>query len=367
METQSLPSLQGAYFDSTLHVLSQWPHSNDRAIPSLSIVQDPIDPEVSQRQHFAQPLVFFRLDPLTTLVCSDFLRSLTSLRLRIPGRQFVRFICADPRSLPALEFLDISTCLVLESEVEALLMRFTTLRHLILDGCSMKRLDIVDGEWVALGKNCSLAGVKRAKEREKKLRAWLEASATRSTVANNDQSITEVFDFNDRGGTRRLRRGRRGLATATISLRESSAKDNSLSTFVPGVADIPTTRIRILPPAPSLASLAITISSQISPDRHTSVRTDFGRGWTEGLAQLTAIRNRLRQSWQNGVRLVRFSGEPCASEEGLDGLVDAGSEPDFNAIDAKIPLLCLAGPGRKEGHIEGCGHAIGWDVWKDDL
>jgi hypothetical protein len=348
-------------------MLSQWPHSNDRALPSLSIVQDPIDPEISQRQHFAQPLVFFQLNPLTTLVCSDFLRSLTSLRLRIPGRQLVRFLCADPRSLPALEFLDMSTCLMLESEVEALLVRFTTLRHLILDGCSIKRLDVVDGEWVALGKNCSLAGVKRAKEREKKLRAWLEANTARSTVVNEDQSITEIFDFNGQGGTRRPRRGRRGLATAAISLRESSASNNTLSPFVPVVVNIPTARIRILPPAPSLTSLAITISSQISPDRHTSVRADFGRGWAEGLAQLTAIRNRLRQSWQNGIRLVRFSEEPCASEEGLDGLVDAGSEADFNAIDTKIPLLCLAGPGRKEGHTEGCGHAIGWDVWKEDL
>jgi hypothetical protein len=260
--------------------------------------------------------------------------------------------------------------MILESEVEVLLVRFTKLRHLVLDGCSMKRLDVVDGEWVALGKNCSLAGVKRAKEREKKLRAWLETNAARSAVVNNEQFVPEVLDLDDQGGARRPRRGRRGLATATISLRRSSARDNSTSPFVPPVTNLPVAKVRILPPAPSLTSLAITILSQIPLDRHTNVRADFGRGWTEGLAQLTATRNRLRQSWQNGIRLVRFSEEASRSEEGLDGLVDVKSEADFSgadAIDGKVPLLCLVGPGRKDGHVEGCGHTIGWGVWRDDL
>jgi len=361
---------QGAYFDSTLHSLSQWPRS--KALPSLSIVQDPIDPEVAQKQHFAQPLVFFRLDPFTTLIRSDYLRSLTSFRLRIPGRQLVRFICADPGSLPALEFLDISTCLILESEIETLLVHFTKLRHLILDGCNMKRLDVIDGEWATLGKNCSLAGVKRAKKREKTLKAWLEANAGRSAMVNSEQTVTEGIEVNARDGARRPRRGRRGLATATISLRESSATSSSFPPIVPSGVNATVAKIRILPPSPSLMSLGLTTLSQIPTDRHANIRIEFERGWIEGLAQLTATRNRLRQSWENGVRVVRFSEETSASEEGLDGLVDVenGDDTDFRgagAGDGRTPLLCFAGPGRKNGHVEGCGHAIGWDIWDDDL
>ena len=362
--------MQGAYFDSALHVLSQRPPSKDRTLSSLSIIQDPIDPEVAQKHHFAQPLVFFRLDPFTTLVRSDYLQSLKSFRLRIPGRQFVQYICAAPGSLPALELLDISTCMMQESEVETLLVRFTKLRHLILDGCNMKRLDVADGQWVALGKACSLAGVRRAKEREKKLRAWLQANADRSIARNSEQTVIEGMEMDGQDGARRPRRGRRGLATATISLREPSAKNNSFPPVFGINATV--TKIRILPSSPSLVSLATTTLSQIPIERHPDIRADFERGWTEGLAQLTGTRNRLRQSWHNGVRVVRFSEEACASEDGLDGLVDLDreDETDFRNInvgEGRTPLLCLAGPGRKDGHVEGCGHAIEWDVWKDDL
>jgi len=116
--------------------------------------------------------------------------------------------------------------------------------------------------------------------------------------------------------------------------------------------------------------LALTTSSQIPIDRQANIRIEFERGWIEGLAQLTATRNRLRQSWQNGIRVVRFSD--TSAPEGLDGLVAVESEDDadFSGAgvgDGKTPLLCFAGPGRKNGHVEGCGHAIGWDIWNDDL
>lgn len=244
-----------------------------------------------------------------------------------------------------------------------LLIRFTKLRHLVLDGCCMKRLDVADGEWVALGKNCALAGVRRAKEREKKLKAWLQADVARSAPFDGEQTLSHGQE-----GPRRPRRGRRGLATATISLRESSTRNSSVPTNIPSTA----TKIRILPPSPSLASLAITTSSQIPIERHGDIRADFERGWTEGLAQLTATRNRLRQSLQNGIKVVLFSDEADESEEGLNGLVDIESADEHSFGGAgkehgRAPLLCLAGPGRKVGHVEGCGHAIGWNVWKDDL
>jgi len=172
-------------------------------------------------------------------------------------------------------------------------------------------------------------------------------------------------------GAKHPRRGRRGLATATISLRESSARNSSVTTTVPSGVNATATKIRILPSFSSLASLAITTSSQIPVERHADIRADFDRGWMEGLARVTATRNRLRQSWQNGTRVVLFSEEAGTSEEGLDGLVDIENADahDLGAgeKDSRAPLLCLAGPGQKVGHVEGCGHAIGWSIWKDDM
>ena len=255
--------------------------------------------------------------------------------------------------------------------METLLVRFTNLRHLILDGCSLRRFDAPDGEWSAMGKICSLAGVKRAKEREKRLKGWLEGNAIRSAPITHKQPIADETGLIGRG-TRRLRRGRRGLATATISLREPPGKDGDISTPNSSLPiNIPVSKIRILPPSPSLASLAIMASSQISSDRHANIRADFEKGWVEGLAQLAAIRSRLRHSWQNGTRVVRFSEESSISEEGLNGLVEVeGDEAGFDSMsgeDVRTPVLCLAGPGRNDGHLEGCGHEVGWDLWKDDL
>lgn len=358
---------QGAYFDSTLHALSRWPSSKDHALPSLSIVQDPIDPAIAQKQHFAQPLVFFRLDPLTALVRSDYLRYLTSLRLRIPGRQFIRFICSHPGSLPSIDILDVSTSLMVEAEIETILMRFTTLRHLIADRCGMKRVDLLEvGEWVTIGKSCALAGVKRAKDREKKLKLWLEANA-RTALAHTAQAVGVDDGIVGLPGAARPRRGRRGLATATISLRDQEERGGSLP---PLSSNIQVERIRILPPSPSLVSLALSPSSHLPRDRYPDILTDFERGWNEGLAQLTAVRNRLRQSWQNGIRVVRFAQEGSSLEEGLDGLVDVpqGAEAGFHDnANVGIPILCLAGPGRSDDHVAGCGHARGWDIWNDDL
>ena len=114
---------------------------------------------------------------------------------------------------------------------------------------------------------------------------------------------------------------------------------------------------------------------------------------------MCAIRARLRTSWGNGVRIVRVDSEYEADEQdgdgedGLAGLADVDDERAFvvktNAArsgegsgggevtvdeadmlgleDGACPSLCLAGPGRKEGHIEGCGHQLGWEVWNDEL
>lgn len=334
-------------------------------MPSLSIVQEPIDLEVVQKQHFAQPLVFFRLDPLTALVRSDYLLHLTNFRLRIPGRQVVRFICSHPGSLPSIDLLDVSTSLMHEAEIEIILMRFTTLRHLIADQCGMKRIDLLEtGEWIAIGKSCALAGVKRAKDREKKLKLWLEANA-RTALAHTTQAV-EVDGGTTNPPIVRLRRGRRGLATSTISLRDQEEWGKSPSS---SRSNIQIDKINIFPPSPSLVSLALSPSFQLPRDRYPDIVADFKKGWNEGLERLTAIRNRLRQSLQNGIKVVHFA-EVSASDVGLDGLVDVPQSAEagfYDTANIDMPILCLAGPGRGDNHAAGCGHVRGWDIWKDDL
>ncbi|GBE77646.1 hypothetical protein SCP_0105260 [Sparassis crispa] len=381
--------LKGAYFDSTLTAFSRWPSSH---LPTLSIVQDPLDPSIAPTK-FAQPLVFFRLDPLSTLSRSPLLRQLCHFRLRIPARQAARFLYALSGALPNIELLDMSTCNISEADVEGLLGRLVRLKALVLDGCPIvgQRADVQGqdadgvGQWAALGKAMALAGVKHAKDREKKLKAWLEAHHARTEAREAAETVP------NQAAPRRPRRGRRGLATATISLRASPPQDSVALPIVNNIPDngqpVPprNQKIRILPFIPSLRFVAATAPSSIGFDKHAALRADFERGWAEGIAQISAARNRLKQSWSNGVRVVKFSMADSEDEEagevGLAGLQDigdprafvvtlgggAGGSEDTDVDEGKCPLLCLAGPGRNGGHAEGCAHELGWRVWQDEL
>lgn len=340
--------------------LSQWPTAS---LATLSIVQDPLDAEIARRHHFAQPLVFFRLDPINTLACSPYLRSLTNLRLRVPSRQVARFVYGSPRSMPGLRILDLSTSNIRLADVEALAARFQQLMHLIIDGCGITRGDTQESEWVNVGKTCALATVKAAREREKKLKTWLEARAVRNTSSVAEPAVaTEEVAV-----ARRARPGRRGLATATISLRD--APTGTAVAVVP--ANTVVSRIRIVPSPPTLYSLSATTNT-LNKEKHDAIRAQFKKGWEEGLAQLTAIRNRLYQSWRNGVRMMRIAGDQGA-EEGLEGLEDVNGEGAFYGWDGSrdiwpVPVLCLAGGVHDSvGHVDGCGHATVGRVLPDDL
>lgn len=357
---------QGAYFDSTIDALTKWPRES---LPALSIVQDRLDPSIAQQQIFAQPIVFFRLDTnLSRLVGSHYLSTTTAFRLRIPARPVVRALVASPRTLPVIELLDLSTCNILEAEVDMLLVHFQSLRHLVLDSCSIHRGDFRGGEWGALGKRCALAGVRRAKEREKKLKVWLERNAAALDAAGQNRDEEPAADQNVDG--RRTRRGRRGLATATISIRPSPARDSHIPLPARVKKDIP--KVRILPEYPALITLATTTSALIKPEDHGLLRQEFENGWAEGLAQIGVARARLRQSLWNGIiRVARFT-EAKDDGEGLDGLeeIEKGDNEAFWRVEdgiKKAPVLCLVGPGEDRAHVDGCGHSVGWKIWKDKI
>lgn len=304
--------------------------------------------------------MFFRLDPIHTLACSPYLRSLTSLRLRVPSRQVAPFIYT---SIPGLRILDLSTCNIRLADVEALAARFQQLVHLIVDGCNIMWGDAQESEWTNVGKTCALATVKAAKEREKKLKTWLQAQAIRT---NPDLELATAPE-EEVAATRRARPGRRGLAAATISLRDMPTR-----TTAPVIrANTSAPKIRVVPASPSLCSLSTTTST-LHKDKHDVIRAQFERGWDEGLAQLTAIRSRLYQSWRNGVRMMRIAGDP-GIEEGFEGLEDVDGEGAFYGRDGSrniwaVPVLCLAGTvSNSVQHVDGCGHAAASCVWTDGI
>lgn len=349
--------LKGAYFDTALQALSRWP---SHSLPTLSIVQDPLDPEIARAQRFAQPLVFFHLDVLTKLVCSPCFRSASNFRLRIPSRQVAPFLFNAPRAAPALNLLDLSTCHVRFADVEGLLARFSNLKHLILNGCFITQGHSLEGDWVAVGKMIALGTVKAAKNREKKLKAWLESNVAR--LPTNEDGVSEQPTGEQRMG-RRIRPGRRGLATATISLRD----------FAPTEAvhvvqrNISVPRLRVLPASPVICSLSTSLDVH-NRDEHT-IRTEFQQGWEEGITQLNAIRSRLYQSWKNGVRVMYISDDQ-GMEDGFEGLRDVDSETLFHDVQCVVcpaPVLCLTGSNDTTKHADGCGHAVASRIWDDGI
>ena len=260
---------------------------------------------------------------------------------------------------------------MLESEVDTIMVHFPSLQHLILDGCLIMRGDLREGEWNALGRRCALVGVRRAKEREKVLKTWLESS---TTVEGSDAAP----GGRDPNPDRKVKGGRKGLATATISLRKPDANPSPLSRPLlskrqVGQSKKGYSRIRVLPPISRLVSLSIALSPTHSPDKYPIIRAEFEEGWAEGVAVLAMTRSRLRTSARNGVRVMKFAKSVMADEEleyeeGLDGLEDvdmSGEEDRLSSQDP--PILCFAGPARAGMHEDNCGHSVGWAVMGDEM
>ncbi|KAI3622570.1 serine threonine protein kinase [Moniliophthora roreri] len=458
--------LEGSYFDSTLYAISRWPKS---LLPSLSIAQDPFNQErhTSVRKGnqlgFAQPIVFFQIEPaLPILLRSPTIRAtLTSLRFRVPSRNIARSFTQPPppnppsfgaskspndisdseeeaervrkrytheyahfSASPYLSLLDVSTSSIPESSIPSILARFRCLQHLIMDKCSLLTGDLSvrnnGGEWAALAKSFAIAGSFKAQEREKKIAQWLEQLREYEAAQTGGSAGTAgtTVPASTGSGSRRAKKGRRGVATATISLRKEDAAppppllepDNLKNKLtLPSIGGEPESssrpivtsqKIRILPTIPTLKSFATNFapppSYPVSDNRSAReafikmIRAKWEEGWAEGVAQLVKKRQLMRASWRNGVvRVIRFAemyelrnmnqevdGDAFGdTEEGLDGLVDIQSVEEFD-VDVtetngcgKAPILCLGGSGHFTGghsHMEGCGHERARNIWGDE-
>ncbi|PVG01872.1 hypothetical protein CPB86DRAFT_823443 [Serendipita vermifera] len=468
--------LKGAYFDSLLSHISSW--STESKLRHLSIVQT-LPPSPTIFHSFAQPIVFFSLDPLSKLIHSAALQNVTHLRIQIPSRTIADFLCRTSSStsqsttsslpLPSLRLLDLSTTQLSPSTLARLLGTYHDLEHLIIDDCSVVSRSIeISGEFAELGRLCALAGMKRAKEREQVLKQVAEAARQAATEeaeriaavklaemttatpaarqnknancsrlprAGNDPpgSTIKLQNLNDSSGNTnspssstttsfsRTKKGRKGLATATFSIREkkqvgapltthqlssllsSSTSNPSSSSSSPSSGTVSASasasaaaaleKIRILPPIPSLHSLSLTT---FAPPTDTAQRhaweSDFAKGWEEGVRTLKAVYKRLYTSRSNKlIRLYRFASTRARGEcgdddddddeetggeqgvkgrtsgvqmEALRGLVEVDIEKEL--IDAQTwaaPKLCFGGTtGSSIPHAEDCGHQVSWEL-----
>jgi hypothetical protein len=247
--------------------------------------------------------------------------------------------------LPALSLLDVSTSSLAGAELDALLARLPALAVLLADGAGLVRGALGGENWAELGRAAAAAGVRRAKDRERVLRAWLERHAAQLAPPPDTP-----------GGSH---------------LQDAPAQSTKLSAAVE--ATIP--KIRVLPSFPTLRALATTLSLADELVEDIDFAAHFADGWRDGIKLVKTVRARLRTSAANGVRVVRFeelsecaADAPLLSEDGIDGLRDIlprDAAWDADECAYAPPVLCLVGPSRQATHPEGCAHRRAWEVWND--
>lgn len=372
--------LKGAYFDSTLEAISHWPRAQ---LHTLSLIQDPLDPSIAPTGRFAQPLVFFRLDPISTLTASPSVSTVANFRFRVPARQIARYLAPNERALPSADLLDISTTTINESQLDVLLSRLHRLKYLIMDGCPIvsQRADALEAEgaeelrqWSSLGLTLAIASsITRAKAREQRFKLWLQTLATPSDSKPTAQEEAKA----------RAKKGRKGLATATISIRKSPPKQSvplpvaGPSVLLPADQPLPE-KIQVLPPLPTIMSLAVT-APMVSPDKpdfeanRAKVLQEFERGWSMGIQRILGRRQMLRSSWtrKGAIYKVSPSEHPDVYDERTDDVMyelePVTSFDDFETTPPPAPVLCLVGPGKSKDHPEGCPHRLAWERYQDEL
>lgn len=272
--------------------------------------------------------------------------------------------------------LDLGTGRISTADLTQLLARIPYIRHARLDRCAVHagtREELpgdasgavgadADGEFARLGRACAMAGSKRAREKEKALRAAREALALEENAGEDgmDGGAPVVAQ------RPRARAGRKGLATATISLRGANdvgalaepavmtapgvvTHGQNLATYsgpdevMLGVRNMTlgartnttTAKVRMATVPPLLRTLCITLrnmppsvhinandeststgmqqseSESTSDDsiaallaQHALYRAEFSRGWSEGVVTLRAGWARLRTSERAGLARV---------------------------------------------------------------
>ena len=303
-------------------------------------------------------------------------------------------------------------------------------KHLLCDGTGLGGTGVlVGGEWMMLGRTLANYGVEWARQREKVVKRVVEEMIARRGNGD-DAGNEENVGGQDENEPRRPRRGRRGLATATISIRSgplASASTSTSPTLSPSFDFSPTSttppKIRILPCLPSVQSLCVPspppaiptpTTEGIGEEARRHARADFESGFHQGLHTVRSVWERIKISKlaHPSTRVFGRSTLPAEeTDEGVEGegdvmkgLVEFGSADKASAVyDEKwdaltrvsgAPVLCFEGAritvgedggnvsgsgggggsdcgewggGDWKGHPEDCGHRCGESVWKDGL
>lgn len=319
------------------------------------MVQDPLPVSSSDpRTSFAQPIVFFNLEIVRPFSLSGLARSITHLRIRVPTRPVLTQL-VEPGAFPSLKVLDISMSALghPERSLPVLLAQHQNLEHLLLDSCWLSR-----ERWRELARACVLAGQAKSRAREKKVNAWLERLSAEASVPGVDLPVTP-----ESTRTRAARPGRRGVAAAAFSIRTPSESRSASSEpyadrSEPGRSHANATnrtKIRILPPLPSLLTLSTTFTPPPDAQKANYWRAEFESGWRSGVETLLSARARLRTSSMAGVarvRVMRFDSTPQLSrtshgddiEESFHNIVDVDLD-DTGTWEAEcgIPVVCFGG------------------------
>ncbi|KIM19389.1 hypothetical protein M408DRAFT_31267 [Serendipita vermifera MAFF 305830] len=222
--------------------------------------------------------------------------------------------------------------------------------------------------------------MKRVRERDRTIKELVVAMKAARLAATNqlaESSGTQASSLASQAASK-VKKGRRGVATAKFSLRDKPAPATpkiAAPNFGPGGLSISSLeKIRILPPLTKLKSLCVTTFAPPTLDLIQEWDEDFERGWREGVTVLAGARRRL----ESGVRMKLMSAWKFVDEgEQLDGrgvgelngLVELSEEEwgeeleRADLLGLNPPRLCFAGRQGEVGvpHVEGCAHGVSWD------
>lgn len=289
---------------------------------------------------------------------------LRSLKIQIPSRDMTPFITSKTESFSSLENVDISTGSISVPQIKILLVRFPQLRHIVADD-SNSYTRIEEGTlWHALGRSFAFAAIERADELE-------------SSMKSDSSRLGFPDDMMHPEALRRSRPGRRGLATATISLRNQPQVTPGIQTPATTFSTVSThtmgPKIRVLPLPANLTSLSINAYAKAQTTQHDEFRTLFIAGWDEGITMLRAVWRRMQTSHMRGTSCVmaprecKFlagNGRPHPRDDGeqqkMSTCVNVGSGFDWDGLFAyewPRPVLCCAGSSDDLNlHVAHCGH-----------
>ncbi|KAG8696468.1 hypothetical protein FRC11_000713, partial [Ceratobasidium sp. 423] len=369
-----MPFLRGAYFDSTITQLTKWPVTKDHYLRNLSITQDTISYATHIR--FAQPLAFFSFKPITDLAVSPIGQHIQALRICVPAKPVIDYIGSTSNSFPQLIFLDISTTTLPsprpERTIGTLLSRLVRLRHVIIDR-SAGPMPRDSSGWETLGRVCALAGVERAKEKEHQIQEWVDRKRQEEAAAQGNavEGVPTPAPLAPTPAPR-ARRGRRGLATATVSLRDPRLTPNaSTSSSSSSTRDPTARRIRVVPSPPTLETFSTAYAGPSNPS--TQQRSDWGRafikGFLGGCATLKKIWERMQDSAT--VRVMRFTDtdtEPFPDDDDAPavfrGVADIAIAGHWIGWEPSAPIICFG----SERAVIGLGkHGEGGQLLADTL